>query len=128
MSTAPFWMRYVGLPFKMGADPDAGEASDCIRLVLRVLEHAGLNPPSVERRWYNHLAKREIKEIMADWFRLTEQTHGPEDYAMTVLPLADFAIAIVVSGGILSVTPSTGVLWSPIKNFKPLNYRRLKSA
>jgi hypothetical protein len=126
---APFWMKYIGLPYRLGADPESGEATDCIRLVLRVLEGAGLTPPPVERKWYNHLAKREIQPIMEDWYALTEQTAGPEDYAMTILPgEGDFAIAIVVQGGLIAVRTSSGSIWVPLESLIPLNFRRLRHA
>lgn len=127
MSAGKAWMRYVGLPYRMGADPVRGEATDCIRLVLRVLEDAGLNPPPVEREWYRLLAQRDYKAIAADWFRLTEQTSGPEQYAMTLLPTeGDFSIAIVVDDGLLAVKATVGVVWVPLTSMRPLNYRRLK--
>lgn len=126
MNDAPPWMRYVGLPYRLGADPEDGEASDCIRMVLRVLAMGGLNPPAIERKWYNHLTLGEIDQIMADWFALTEQTFGPEEYAMTLLPAEGlFSIAIVVDGGLLSVRQSVGVIWAPLSSLRPLNFRRL---
>lgn len=127
MSTTPPWMKYVGLPYRLGADPEDGEAADCIRLVLRVLVMGGLEAPPVERKWYNHLAKREIDAIMADWFDLTEQTNGPEPYAMTLLPMeGDFSIAIIVDEGLLMVRAAVGVIWAPLTSLQPLNYRRLR--
>jgi hypothetical protein len=127
MSTAKPWMRYIGLPYRLGADPRTGRGTDCIRLVLRVLEDAGFNPPSVERRWYKLLAQRDYAAIEADWYSLTEQTSVPEQYAMTLLPTeGDFSIAIVVDQGILAVRATIGVVWVPLSSMRPLNYRRLK--
>jgi hypothetical protein len=127
MSDAKPWMKYVGLPYRLGADPESGTATDCIRMVLRVLADAGLNPPDVERRWYRLLAQRDIQAIKADWFAMTEQTMGPEQYAMTLLPTdGDFSIAIVVDNGLLVVRATVGVVWVPLSTTRPLNYRRLK--
>lgn len=129
MTPAKSWMKYVGMPYRMGADPTNGNATDCIRLVLRVLEDAGLNPPSVERRWYKLLAERNLKAIREDWFSLTEQTMGPEQYAMTILPSdGDFSIAVVVDDGLLTVRATVGVVWVPLSSVRPMNYRRLKNA
>lgn len=125
--TTPFWMRYVGLPYRLGADPNDGQATDCIRMVFGVLHDAGLQPPSVERRWYRLLAQRDMAAIKADWFSLTEQVSGPEQYAMTLLPPeSDFSIAIVVDQGLLTVRPNVGVVWVPLSSLRPLNYRCLK--
>jgi len=127
MSTS-CWMRYVGLPYRMGADPRQGQATDCIRLVLRVLEDAGLNPPPVERQWYKWLAEGNLDAIKQDWYALTEQTNGPEQYAMTLLPSAGlFCIAVVVDDGLLAISASLNIVsWIPINRLQPLNYRRLK--
>lgn len=123
------WMQYVGMPYRMGADPRNGNATDCIRLVLRVLEDAGLNPPAVERKWYALLAQGDIDAIRDDWLSLTEQTNGPEQYAMTLLPTQGlFSIAIVVDDGLLTVNANLDmVTWVPLKDLRPLNYRRLKN-
>jgi len=129
MSGSKSWMRYVGLPYRMGADPQRSNATDCIRLVLQVLADAGLNPPAVERQWYRWLAQRDFKAIEADWYRLTEQVPGPEDFAMTLLPTeGDFSIAVVVDNGLLTVKATVGVVWVPLSSMRPLNYRRLKHA
>jgi hypothetical protein len=128
MSGAKSWMKYIGLPYRLGADPESGTGTDCIRLVLRVLADAGLSPPDVQRRWYKLLAQRDIQAIKADWFELTEQTMGPEQYAMTLLPSeSDFSIAIVVDDGLLTVRATVGVVWVPLSAMRPLNYRRLKN-
>lgn len=124
MSDRP-WAKYLGLPYRPGADPEHGRASDCIRLVIRTLELGGYDPPPVRREWYEHLCRGEIDAVVADWFALTEQTSGPEDYAMTLLPAGDFSIGIVVDGGLLSVRPGPGVTWVPVANLPPRNYRRL---
>lgn len=127
MSAPAPWMKYLGLPYRIGADPEDGIACDCIHLVLRVLAMGGLHPPEVQRRWYNFLATKEINKIMEEWSALTEQTFGPEDYAMTVLPSAmDFSIAIVVNNGLLMVRPTTGVTWVPVSSLQPMNFRRLR--
>lgn len=120
-------MRYLGLTYKLGSDPSSGDATDCIRLVLRVLEDAGQNPPPLDRRWYRFLALKDYASIRDDWFSLTEQTHGPEEYALTLLGTdADFSIAIVVDEGLLTLKARVGVVWVPLKSVRPLNYRRLK--
>lgn len=121
------WMKYIGLPYKLGADPENGEATDCIRLVFRVLEMGGITPPPITKKWYLHLARKEAEPIMQDWYSYTEQTFGPEDYAMTLLtPGVNFSIAIVVDGGLLGVRPRVGVTWAPLEHLKPMNFRRFR--
>jgi hypothetical protein len=72
------------------------------------------------------MAKQEMNAIMQDWFEMTEQTNGPEDYAMTILSrTSNFAIAIFVDNGLLAVRPNVGVTWTPLESLRPMNYRRL---
>lgn len=124
--SAPAWSKYVGLPYRLGADPEDGKATDCIRMVLRVLEMGGIQPPDIQRDWYNHLARRDIQAILNDWFALTEQTYRPEEYAMTLLPgEGDFSIAIVVNNGLLMLRRATGVTWVPLSSLPAMNYRRI---
>lgn len=121
------WMKYIGLPYKLGADPENGEASDCIHLVFRVANSRGVKTPDIPRRWYLHLARKEPEPIMNDWFNYTEQTFGPEDCAMTLItPGVNFSIAIVVDGGLLGVRPRVGVTWAPLEHLRPMNYRRFR--
>lgn len=129
MSNAKPWMKYISMPYRMGGNPRNSKSTDCIRLVLCVLEDAGLNPPAVEKQWYKWLAERNLEAIKADWFALTEQTMQPEQYAMTLLPAeGDFCIAIVVDEGLLTVSASLdAVMWVPLHSLRPLNYRRLKN-
>lgn len=126
--TAQFWMRYVGMPYRLGADPRQGRGTDCIRMVFAVLRDAGLNPPPVERNWYHLLAARNTDAIEREWFQLTEQASGPEQFSMALLPAdGDFSIGIVVDNGLLTVRANIGVTWVPLSSLRPLNYRRLKN-
>ena len=125
--TNKHWMKYVGLPYRLCADPEETDATDCIHLVFRVMEGGGLVVPEFKRKWYLNMARDEMTIIIEDWFDLTEQTHGPEDYAMTVLSAeSGFAIAIFVDGGLLAVRPNVGVTWTPEESLRPMNYRRLR--
>jgi hypothetical protein len=105
-------MRYVGMPYRLGGNPAKGRGTDCIQMVLSVLRDAGLEPPPVERRWYQLLAQHDLAAIQRDWFTFTEQTLGPEQCAMTLLPNeGDFSIAVVVDNGLLAVKATVGVVW-----------------
>lgn len=129
MTDSKKWMRYLGLPFKLGADPENGNATDCVHLVFRVAQQNGVTTPEIKREWYSHLGKRNIGPIMKDWFSLTEQTMGPEQCAMAIMPDENiFAMSIVVDGGLLFVRSSVGVIWAPLSSLKPMNYRRFRNA
>lgn len=124
--TAPAWTTYVGLPYRLGADPENGKASDCIHLAFRVLETGGKQPPPMNRQWYRWLVRGEIEPIMRDWLTFTEPVEAPEDYAMTLLSSeGDFCVGIVVGGGLMMLRKTTGVTWVPLPSLLPMQYRRL---
>jgi hypothetical protein len=127
MKEAAPWMKFVGLPYRLGADPVGGEASDCVRMVFRVTELGGVKTPKIERKWYLWLAQGNMDAIKKDWFDLTEQTNGPEQYAMTLLGEGVFSIAVVVDGGLLTVRSTVGVQWVPLTSLRPMNFRRFKN-
>jgi hypothetical protein len=119
------WMHLVGMPFRMSADPKHGDATDCIRLAFHVLELAGQKPPPIDRSWYPMLARRDTAGLRQEWMRLSHPTYGPEELSTTLLPEGYFAIAVVVGQGLLFVRPESGVVWTPLSNVRPLNYRCL---
>jgi hypothetical protein len=118
------WMRLVGMPYRMCADPRKGRATDCIHLAFYILELADEHPPKMDRDWYRMLAQKDAEGLRQEWISISSPTYGPEQYATTLLPEGDFAIAIVVDGGILCVRPEIGVHWTPLSNVHPMNYRR----
>ena len=42
------WKRWIGLPHEFGADPEDGVAADCLLMVWRILDDAGINHPPME--------------------------------------------------------------------------------
>jgi hypothetical protein len=125
MTSSCDWMRFIGLPYKLGADPLNGQATDCLHLCFRTIEMGPVPVPPIKRQWYLHLARKELDPIIEDWFELTEQTNGPEDYAMTLLKdEGNFSIATVIDDGLLFVRRSTGAAWAPLSSLRPMNFRR----
>lgn len=121
-------MRFVGLPYRLGADPVKGEATDCLHLAFRTIELGSVRVPPIKRQWYVHLARNEMKPIYQDWFDLTEQTFGPEQYAMTLLDgEGDFSLATVIDGGLLLVRQTVGSIWAPLDSLRPMNFRRFRN-
>lgn len=127
MSTQRPWMQFLGLPYRLGADPLKGRATDCVHLVFRTLELDGVAVPPIKRSWYYALCDKNITPLMEDWYSLTAQTTGPEQHAMAVLSRSpDFALGVFIDDGLLSIRPTVGSIWTPVASLRPLNYRRFK--
>ena len=47
----------VGLPYRLGADPERHGAADCLTLSRYVLKTYGIKTPAGERSWYRRLRK-----------------------------------------------------------------------
>jgi hypothetical protein len=126
MSSRP-WMRFLGLPYRLGADPLKGRATDCVHLTFRTQELDGVKIPPIKREWYHALCRKDISPLMQDWYDLTTQTQGPEQHAMTVLSRnPEFSLAVVIDGGLLSIRENTGAIWTPLSSLRPMNYRRFQ--
>lgn len=121
------WLRFLGLPYRLGADPVKERATDCVHLVFRTLESDGLQTPPIKRCWYRELSSNNITSIMKDWYSLTVQTAGPEQHAMTVLSHSpEFALGVFIDDGLLAVHPTMGSIWTPVGSLPPLHYRRFQ--
>ena len=51
--------QLIGLPYRLGADPERHKAGDCLSLVRTVLANYGFTVPKGERHWYRRLRKKD---------------------------------------------------------------------
>ena len=51
--------QLIGLPYRLGADPEKHKAGDCLSLVRTVLANYGFTVPKGERDWYRRLRKKD---------------------------------------------------------------------
>ena len=51
--------QLVGLPYRLGADPEKHKAGDCLSLVRTVLANYGFTVPQGQRDWYRRLRKKD---------------------------------------------------------------------
>ena len=49
----------IGLPYRLGADPERHHAADCLTLSKYILGTYGITTPNAERSWYRRLRKRD---------------------------------------------------------------------
>ena len=126
-ATRPFaWHEFLGLPYKLKADPIDGIGADCILLTLRILESAGLPRPSAEAWWYGTFRRGEMSRLDEAFARFTTPIGGPEQYALTIFtepPHRGFAV--VVDGGLVTALPERGVCWTSLSALAPRTFYRL---
>ena len=51
--------QLIGLPYRLGADPEKHGAGDCLSLCRTVLKSYGISSPEPERSWYRRLRKKD---------------------------------------------------------------------
>ena len=49
----------IGLPYRLGADPERHGAADCLTLARYVLKTYGIDSPQGNRSWYRRLRKKD---------------------------------------------------------------------
>ena len=51
--------QLIGLPYRLGADPEKHKAGDCLSLCRTVLRSYGISSPDPKRSWYRRLRKKD---------------------------------------------------------------------
>jgi len=121
------WHRWIGLPHEFRADPNDGQAADCLIMTWHVLGAAGVPHPGLNAEWLD-MAERGDHEGLALLYRgFTIGLVKPEEYAVTMFRAADhIGIGVVVDGGLLHINRRKGVQWIPVERCKKLEYRRFE--
>ena len=68
--------KLVGMPYRLGADPEKNGAVDCLHLAKTVLANYGIKTPEPTRNWYRKFRKGEyqiFKEELEKWGNETKQ-------------------------------------------------------
>lgn len=119
------WRRYIGLPHVFGADPDAGEGADCLRMVFNLLEDLGRPHPPFDTKWLTLAERGYWHELQSIWTTLTAPSDTPEDGTVTLFRNGKhgLGVGIVIDNGLLMVHHKRGVIWAPLNAFKSLEYR-----
>lgn len=121
------WHRWIGLPHEFRADPNYGQAADCLIMTWHVLDAAGVSHPELDTEWLS-MAERGDYESLAILYReSTIDLDRPEEYALTMFRAANhIGIGVVVDGGLLHVNRRKGVRWIPVERCKKMDYRRFE--
>ena len=106
--------KLIGLPYRLGANPDAHGAADCLTLARVVLQHHGVTTPEPQRSWYRRLYRGDTAVFKDELERWGEVTAAPKigSVALCHSPFG-YGLATFFEGGWISYVESA-VQWSPI--------------
>ena len=105
----------LGLPYRLGADPERHNAADCLSLACAVLRHYGFEPPVPERSWYRRLRKGDTQVFRDELERYCLQVDEPKTGVIALCPSPlGFGLAAYFEGGWLCFVESA-VRWRPIE-------------
>ena len=65
----------IGLPYRLGAEPERHGAADCLTLTKAVLKYQGIATPSPQRSWYRRLRRGDtdvFREELERWGTLID--------------------------------------------------------
>ena len=68
--------QLIGLPYRLGADPEKHGAADCLSLSRAILRWYGIDTPAPERSWYRRLKQNDysiFEEQLELWGKQTSR-------------------------------------------------------
>ena len=110
--------QLIGLPYRLGADPEKHKAGDCLSLVRTVLANYGFTVPKGERSWYRRLRKKDYS-IFTEELNRWGVDSPPKLGAIALCKSEDgsYGMAAFYEGGWISYKKTLGgqlVIWSPL--------------
>ena len=110
--------KLIGLPYRLGADPEKHKAGDCLSLVRTVLANYGFTVPKGERDWYRRLRKKDYSIFFEELNRWG--VDSPPKLGTIALCKSDdgYGMATFYEEGWLSYQKTLGglvVIWLPLK-------------
>jgi cell wall-associated NlpC family hydrolase len=110
--------QLIGLPYRLGADPERHKAGDCLSLVRTVLANYGFTVPKGERDWYRRLRKKDYSIFFEELNRWG--VDSPPKLGTIALCKSDdgYGMATFYEEGWLSYQKTLGglvVIWLPLK-------------
>ena len=110
------WIRYLGLPYRWGGDPDRHGGTDCLRLTMAVLDlYDAPRPALIKREWYEAAGRGRWKPLLEELAAGSSRVPGamPLDVAL-LAGGAPIALGVCVAGGVLTTCQGQGVHWRPL--------------
>ena len=111
--------QLIGLPYRLGADPERHKAGDCLSLVRIVLANYGFTVPQGQRDWYRRLRKKDYSVFFEELNRWGVES--PPKLGTIALFKSDdgYGMAAFYEEGWLSYQRTLGgqvVIWCPQNN------------
>ena len=109
--------QLIGLPYRLGADPEKHKAGDCLSLCRTVLKSYGISSPEPERSWYRRLRKKDYSIFFEELNRWG--VDSPPKLGAIALCKSDdgYGMAAFYEEGWLNYQKTLGgqvVIWSPL--------------
>jgi len=106
--------RLIGLPYRLGADPERHGAADCFTVFRTVMQHYGIPTPDSQRSWYRRLRRGDMTIYTEELERWGVEVAAPKigSVALCHSPLG-YGLATFFEGGWIYFAESA-VQWSPI--------------
>ena len=122
------WRHWIGLPHEFGADPEDGVACDCLLMVWRILDDAGIEHPEFNAHWLEMAKQKRWIELETLWRDGTMELEAPEPYAVTLIHNGPngLGVGIVVDDGLLIVHHKRGVRWVPLNYMPSLRFFKFR--
>jgi cell wall-associated NlpC family hydrolase len=107
----------IGLPYRLGANPEQHKAADCLSLARCVLKHYNIDSPDPERDWYRRLRRKDysiFEEQLTLWGDVVD---SPKLGTVALIKADAGALALATyfaeQPGWISFVGTT-VKWSPL--------------
>jgi hypothetical protein len=110
------WLRYLGLPYRWGGDPDRHGGTDCLRLTVAVLGlYDAPRPAAIKPEWYAAAGRGRWHPLLRELATISEPVPGatPLDVAL-LAGGAPIALGVCVAGGVITTCQGHGVHWRPL--------------
>ena len=122
------WKHWIGLPHEFGADPEDGVACDCLLMVWRVLDDAGVSHPGFNANWLEMARQKRWSDLEALWRDGTVELEAAESHAVTLIRNGPngLGVGIVVDDGLLIVHHKRGVRWVPLDYMPRLHFYKFR--
>ena len=109
--------QLIGLPYRLGADPEKHKAGDCLSLCRTVLKSYGISSPDPKRSWYRRLRKKDYSIFFEELNRWG--VDSPPKLGSIALCKSDdgYGMAAFYEEGWLNYQKTLGgqvVIWSPL--------------
>tara|TARA_R100000655_G_scaffold16968_1_gene36491 strand:+ start:609 stop:992 length:384 start_codon:yes stop_codon:yes gene_type:complete len=110
--------QLIGLPYRLGADPEKHGAGDCLSLCRTVLKSYGISSPEPKRSWYRRLKKKDYS-IFTEELNRWGVDSPPKLGAIALCKSEDdsYGMAAFYEGGWISYKKTLEgqvVIWSPL--------------